>query len=464
MTEPHDDLDSWLGEPVRPLMPPPGTFERIRRRARRRKLGHAALSAAGVVVIVVAAATVPRLVIPRLSPAQPEAVVTTHHHHSGSPRHPTSPAARSATPFPGGSSSPTPPPVPPRFQVGSVTFVGTDTGWVIGQAGTPGQCGPPSAYICTSIARTDDGGRTWQGVPAPVTGAPDGAHGIGQLRFLNTEDGWAFGPELWSTTDGGHTWHQVPAHGMRVIALEAAGQRAFSIWAHCRGTGPAFAADCSRFTLYSARAGSDAWQPVPGTTAVSPVSTAASAALVLTQARGYLLTPDGQLISGPSGQVTGWQPVTAGPAPATAPCTPGPAQPDGRPSQALFAATGQGLALVCATPAAGGQQVKTVYYSADGGATWQAEGAAPVAGVATSLSGTPSGGLVLATDQGIEVSHGVSGPWQAARGASPPGGFSFVGMTFDSQGVAVPADPRAYSLWITHRYALAWSRSPVSSP
>ena len=86
-----------------------------------------------------------------------------------------------------------------------MTWDSRSTGWIIGPAGTPGQCANKNPDICTSVARTDDGGQTWHGLPAPEH-QPDGVTG---LRFLNARYGWAFGPELWATDDGGEHWHQV---------------------------------------------------------------------------------------------------------------------------------------------------------------------------------------------------------------------------------------------------------------
>ncbi len=63
MDEPRDDIDTWLQERVTPLLPHPGAFEQIKRRARRRKLGRAALAAAGAAVVVAGALTVPRLIL-----------------------------------------------------------------------------------------------------------------------------------------------------------------------------------------------------------------------------------------------------------------------------------------------------------------------------------------------------------------------------------------------------------------
>ena len=47
----------------------------------------------------------------------------------------------------------------------------------------------------------------------------------------------------------------MPTFGLRVTALEAAGNRAFVVLASCQGSGPAYAGDCQTFSLYSAAAG-----------------------------------------------------------------------------------------------------------------------------------------------------------------------------------------------------------------
>ena len=52
----HDPLDRWLNQQVRPLPPPPGTFELITRRARRRKLRKAAVSVASAAAVAAAVA------------------------------------------------------------------------------------------------------------------------------------------------------------------------------------------------------------------------------------------------------------------------------------------------------------------------------------------------------------------------------------------------------------------------
>jgi hypothetical protein len=357
--------------------------------------------------------------------------------------------------------------VPPNFAASSVTFVSTNDGWVIGQAGTPGHCGPPDPNKCTSLAATVDAGETWQGVPAPVTGAPDGATGVSQLRFLDGISGWAFGPQLYATHDRGQTWARIPTHGMRVTGLETVNGVAFAIWAQCAGTGPDFAAGCTSFSLYSSPAGQDDWAPVAGATGLSgPAGAPASAQLVLTGGRGYLLAPDGKLISGPVTSPARWHPVTTPQGvPVTLACAPGAAETGGHPVQAMLASTGPGLALLCAGQGSGDTQAKTLYYSADRGRTWNQVGSAPARGIATSLSGTPDGPVLVATNDGIDVSVNAPGSgalgWRTARGAVAPGGYSYVGMTTSQQGVAVPANTGLDAVWFTYDGGGHWRRSPV---
>jgi len=476
MDEPRDDIDTWLEERVTPLLPHPGTFEQIRRRARRRKATRAALTAAGAVVVLAGAITVPRLVLNQVG-GKPEAVTgptVPVRGHSAGPAQPTAtgppgPASASVAPVP------TSAPVPPNFQPSSITFVSAGTGWVIGQAGTPGQCGPPSAYICTSIAVTNDGGATWHGLPAPVAGAPDGGTGVSQIRSLNGENAWAFGPQLWATHDGGLKWTKVPTHGLRVTGLETVNGLVFAIWARCSGTGPDFAAGCTSFSLYSAPANTDAWAPVPGMTGLSTSAVPgqpgqpSSAQLVLTGARGYLLAPDGAVYSGPVASGAAWRPALANGTAVLGCGKPGPAQADGVPGSTMLASTGvtptgPGLVELCLPQAPGGPAV--VDYSGDGGQTWTPAGTAPRAGSATSLSGTPTGRVLVATGSGIDVSTTVAGAgdlrWRTgAQAASVPGGFAFVGMTTDQQGVAIPAETSQHAVWFTYDGGRHWQPSLV---
>ncbi|HTS98216.1 MAG TPA: hypothetical protein VMI33_16525 [Streptosporangiaceae bacterium] len=489
MSDPQDDrIDTWLNAEVEPLTPPPGTFERIRHRAHRRKTRRAMVSAAGVVVVIAAAAAAPGITSALLhrgsgpsgpsvaagqSPATPRPTAASPGGAGVSAQSSRPVAAAGSSLLPGGSGNP----VPQNFQPTSVTFVGPNTGAVIGQAGTPGHC---ATKYCTSLAGTSDYGRSWFGVSAPLTGPPDGAQGVGQLRFLTTSDGWAFGPQLWVTHTGGASWTREQTYGMRVTDLETAGDRAFALFATCQGGGAAYAAGCTGFSLYTSLAGSDQWRRVPGPSARLPAAPAggpASASLLLTggpsSGQGYLLAPSGELLTGP---LTGaaWTVASS-----QAPCRPGPPGPSGQPSGALLAADSARLVLVCtsATSVAGDSQAKQVAVSSDGGASWSAAGNAPGTGIATSVAaaqttspaGAPGGLIVLATDAGIYVSGNGGGSWSLARG-SPAGaaagqrGFSYVGMTSQLHGVALAADPGLHEVFITTDGARTWQPYPVSAP
>jgi hypothetical protein len=483
MHDPRDPVDAWLDTRVEPLAPLPGTFERITRQARRRKTGRVLTSAAGAAILVVAAVVAPGIASSLrghpTGPSQPAPQGTGaffHHHgekggsnsHSSSPEKPL-PSALSLA----GSNSP----VPGNFQPTSVTFVGPDVGAVIGQAGTAGHC---ATRYCTSLAGTSNYGASWYGVNAPVTGPPDGSSGVGQIRFLDIHDGWAFGPALWVTHDGGAHWYQENTFGQRVLDVEAAGDRAFALLAACTGTGPQYASDCTNVSLYSSLASSDQWTAVPGLTsglnALPAQSQPFSASLVLTADRGYLLDPAGQLLSGPL-TGTAWTVASS-----SLPCQPGPPGSAGQPASALpsdqlpaalLAADSAGLVLVCASvteaPAASSSQSKSVFVSSDGGTQWSAAGTPPAAGTALALAAQPGGLMLLATDAGIYRSGDGGSTWQLAQ-ARPAGavagqpGFSYVGMTSARSGVALPADSGLHEVFTTSDGGLTWQSNQVSAP
>ena len=91
---------------------------------------------------------------------------------------------------------------------------------------------------------------------------------------------------------------------------------------------------------------------------------------------------------------------------------------------------------------------------------------APVPGVAFSVAASPSHSIVLGTDQGIDLLPQGETRWQAAtlKAAAPAGGFGYVGMTTDEQGVALPADPSAGTVWFTFDGGQSWKASRLNSP
>jgi hypothetical protein len=464
MPDRHDDVDAWLGERIEPLPPPPGTFDLIKRKARRRKYRKLAITAGSAAVIVAAAVTVPQVVnLPVLNP-NPSAAPVAGAHNATTPQPASNSASGNGSAAASSAVPAGPAPVPGNFRPTSVTFVGTRTGWVIGQALTPGHC---ATQFCTSVAVTHDAGNTWSGVPAPMAGAPDGATGLSQIRFLNLTDGWAYGPQLYATHTGGSAWAPVDTGGLRVTALETVGDRVFAVWASCTGDGPAYAADCTRFTLYSALAAGGAWAPVGApTTGLTSGAAREAAQLVLTGSRGYLLAPDGALYSGPVDGTGPWTRVSS----LVASCPVGPARADGQPTGALLGAVNSSdLILACVSASSGtnpsvSTQQKFIYSSDNGGVSWRQMATAPAAGVAFGLAASPANSVVLATDQGIDLLPKGEGTWRMAslRGGAPADGFRYIGMTTDDQGIALPADPSAGTVWFTFDGGKTWKPSRLN--
>jgi hypothetical protein len=132
-------------------------------------------------------------------------------------------------------------PVPPGFGAASFTAIGAGTWWLLGSA-------PCSTPPCTSIVRTDDGGHSFVGTPAPRTTK------VSQLRFANVADGFAYDSQLWVTHDAGAGWHQIRLGGA-VTELATGGGFAYAIvrFGH-KGAG----------RLERAALGSDTWTTLAG--------------------------------------------------------------------------------------------------------------------------------------------------------------------------------------------------------
>jgi hypothetical protein len=506
-----DPLDHWLNQQVRPLPPPPGTFELISKRARRRKIRKAVISvASAAAVAAVVGVAVPigmSLHLNTTSTSGNLAAEGSSPGRTGGATHSTmgkateepSPAASSgaasapASVAPTSSSTAAGGYLPPDYVPSSVTWDSLSTGWVLGPAGTPGHCANANPDVCTSIARTDDGGQTWHGVPAPPT------TGVTGLRFLNATYGWAYGPQLWATDDGGDHWHQVATGTLSVPQLETINGRAYALFADCRSIDGNPDAACTSYTLKTATAGSDDWTTVGGvpgglTGGSADLTQAAgqqdAAILELTgatgtqPATGYLVAPDGTLYAGPL-DGTAWHQV------APLPCAPGPGNGSGGEPQALrltpdglSSAGAVRLAMVC-TQTTTGSTATSLYLSNDSGVTWTQQAGVksmPATSLPESLTSLPDGTLILAAvANGGGTSGGVAGSglsggiyllspgatqWAAATlSAAPawktPVGFTYVGMTSATQGVALSGDPSQHAIWMTTDGGQTWQARPI---
>jgi hypothetical protein len=144
------------------------------------------------------------------------------------------PASTSPAPVTSPATAPAGP-VPPGFAPQSFTAVSAETWWLLGTA-------PCSSPPCTSIVRTDNGGRSFVGIPAPRTSS------VSQLRFADGENGFAYGSQLWVTHNAGAAWHPVSLGGS-VADLALADGYAYAIVRSRSGAG----------RLARAAVGADAW-------------------------------------------------------------------------------------------------------------------------------------------------------------------------------------------------------------
>jgi hypothetical protein len=456
----RDPLDDWLDREIRPLPPPSGTFELITRRARRRKLGKLAVTITSAATVAVATVfAVPAVLSLHIGQSTitgtPEAVgsrsATTPVSRSAAEgtnlsQGPAQPTARQPAQE---QSSPTPqtgPPVggsvPPNFRPTSVTFISPNIGWVIGPGGTSGSCANVNPAICMSVARTQDAGQAWQGIPAPDTNDVTG------IRFLNQQYGWAYGPQLWSTQDGGQNWYLVNTGSEQVIDLETAGSQAFALFATC-AQGPSsttVSTNCSSYTLETSLEGSNNWSDVGQATSNLPDSPGAAPTIVLSSTTGWLLATDGTIYSAPLGAP--WTKIGATPCPAASSPTGG----------ALLTWDAYSHLLVAACRSSGATE--TVYTSADTSVNWQQQQATLAAGSAvTSLATSKSAPAIVATEGGISILEASTGQWLQA--ATLPGGFSYVGMTSNEQGVAVPANTSLHEVYMTYDGGQSWVPRPI---
>jgi hypothetical protein len=298
---------------------------------------------------------------------------------------------------------------------------------------------------------TQDGGRTWRGIHAPVTDSVTG------IRFLD-HDGWAYGPALYATHDSGQDWSAVNTGTQQVINLETAGTQAFALFATC-AEGPSsktVSANCSRYTLETSRAGSDTWSAVGPATTSLPDSPGATPSIVLSGTTGWLLAADGTIYSGPLGGT--WAKI--GSSPCSTRQSPGGGSLGG-PLLTWDVYTRRLIAACGAQPtqAAGSGQTVPVFVSGSTTAGWQSQGSAATAGVLTSLATTPGAPAILATTAGIWTQQLSTGQWKQT--ASLINGFSYVGMTTDTQGVAIPANTSLHEVYMTYDGGQTWIARPI---
>lgn len=326
----------------------------------------------------------------------------------------TSPAAATVTPTPSPPAAWTLPAAAAAedLSVSSVTFVSTEEGWVLGSA----PCGTSSQ--CLALMRTEDGGKTWVSVTPPPTSLLAGEEqgGVSEVRFANSQDGWAFDPELWTTHDGGATWSQIVLPGVSADAIVASLETADGV------VQAAVLNQASTVQIETSPVGADDWRVSP-TTVEFGAGPAAMPQLVLQGSAGWLLEDDRTVIGGArliNGQWVAWQ----------SPCL-------GMNGPALLAASStQYLVAVCDQGVWGPASPAGVraYVSTNGGVSFGLL-TTPVPGYGNLAS--PAPGVLFLAGGGLLATFDGGATWTTAFTAPIDTGVQYVGFETSMQGVAI---------------------------
>ncbi|MGA9112954.1 MAG: YCF48-related protein, partial [Candidatus Dormiibacterota bacterium] len=322
------------------------------------------------------------------------------------------------------------------FAAASVTFVSSDDGWALGTVGG-----------ALALARTQDGGSSWTSLTPPPTHfsgqGVEASSGVSGIRFANTENGWAYGPELWATQDGGSTWTEISlpgvAAGSPVWSLETSGG---SVAAAVQATGTA------SLDIETSAVGSSAWSLSPASVEVGagPIP---SPQLVLQGSAGWLLENDRTVVGGArlqSGSWSSWTPACS---------TEGGAA-------ALAASSSQDLLAVCDVGAyTSSSPAEDAFVSTNGGSSFTGlsaslpsgcQGSATLASASSSLAAAGCGAEVVATFNG-------GGSWVPVYSGPSGTSIAYVGFTTTTQGVAIAtaAGSAAGTLLMTRNGGANWA-------
>lgn len=95
------------------------------------------------------------------------------------------------------------------------SFISASHGYLVGDYACNGR--PAGSAPCLALARAQDGGTSWQLLPAPKVdffwGLSAGSTGtptsVSAVDFANAEDGYLYGPGLEVTRNDGGSWSKV---------------------------------------------------------------------------------------------------------------------------------------------------------------------------------------------------------------------------------------------------------------
>ncbi len=321
----------------------------------------------------------------------------------------TSIAAPTSTSTPSTTSPTTPTGLPSGFAVQSVTFVSTQMGWVLGTNSCSPGCAP-------ELLRSDDGGQSWTRLNVP------GNSRILNVRFADASDGWMWASEgepngLWSTHDGGLQWQQVSlpiaSDDQSISDVEASNGEAYA------------AVTAEPIRIMSSSVGSDTWTLSPTTlpTGAGPVP---NEQIVLQGTSGWIVEVDRTTIAGARLSNGAWQTWTP-------PC----AQAEGPVS--LTASDPLHLTAYCDGGLWGGPSAVTLDTSVNGGSSFVDTPVNFSVTVGGPIASPTPGVVVLGDNQNSDLMATFNGgqSWTAVYSGPENSGFSYLGFTTPTQGVAI---------------------------
>jgi photosystem II stability/assembly factor-like uncharacterized protein len=326
-------------------------------------------------------------------------------------------------------------PPPAGFVPISVTAVNATTFWVLGHA-------PCGDQTCTGIAKSTDAGKTFTEVGAPAsTLVPDvpgnndvyGVNTISDVRFVDANNGWAFGGGLWQTTDAGDTWSFVAMPGP-VQRLEVASGRAWAVV-----LSDASAATGPTYDVYSSTYPGGSWQKASSAGTFGPSEP--SLAVQGTTA----------IVIGTDASSAGVRAVEAGSAAAftalgTPPCAGAPGEP--------LSSSATSLWLACTSSA---NKLQGVFFSPDFGKSWQ--GSSSKLDATMVAIGAVDGKSAIVSDGGKLVRHTDGKSVETVSQPAVPAltVFAFVGFTTPDAGFAIPEVDGVRQLWRTDDGGAHWA-------
>jgi len=313
------------------------------------------------------------------------------------------------------SSLPAGGPVPAHSSATSITFVSTQTAYVLGTA-------PCAHRPCTEILRTLNRGSSWVGLPAPPEkiSQPNGG-GLWGLRFANAQHGFAYGNGLWETTTGGASWRRATAPARFVVDLAVTGTgEVVALAAPCQFSG---GSPC-RLTLYRRSVSGGGWHTITasnGSAFDESIAVHGRAAWVLAGTQLWISTNGGGTFRSHS-----------------QPCA---KKANGLPGLTSVADVGAHSYLLCTGQAFLSHTVKFVYRTTGTRSSWTFRSKPPTPGDAGSLAAGSDQAIVIATASAaswLYLSTDGGGHWSTPLSFFDGGeGWGDLGFTTASDGVVI---------------------------